>query len=295
MLHHSFSVDVEEWFDGLTQGRGTGYERRLQSQLDILLELLEQYETTATFFWLGSRALEYPKLVRRVEAYGHEIACHGLHHRPLYSMSPESFYAELDTATNILEEISGKKMAGFRAPYFSITKHSLWAFDILCQLGYKYDSSIFPIRHWRYGISGYSSEIHTMQTPSGELTEVPLPVRSFASLAIPRTGGAYFRIYPYWLTCSNIASAQEQGKSVVFYIHPWELDADHPVIHSSILETVPHYHSLEKTITKLHRLLSDFSFTSIAQALSEQSMATVSERRNNGYPITLTPLHGGLS
>jgi len=293
MLQHSFSVNVEEWFDGLTQGRGTGYERRLQHQLEILLELLEQYQTKATFFWLGSRALEYPKLVRRVLAHGHEIACHGLHHRTLYSMSPESFYEELHTATNILEEISGKKVTGFRAPYFSITKRSLWALEILCELGYSYDSSIFPIKHWRYGIAGYSPEIQTIETASGKLTEVPLPVRSFASLAIPRTGGAYFRLYPYLLTCSNIASAQEQGKPVVFYIRPWELDVEQPVVKSSILETLPHYHSLENTVTKLHRLLSDFSFTTIAGVLAEHPIAVL-EQRNTIQPISFIPIHGGL-
>jgi polysaccharide deacetylase family protein (PEP-CTERM system associated) len=293
MLHHGFSVDVEEWFDGITQGDTIGWERRLQGQLEVLLDLLEEYQTNATFFWLGSRALEYPKLVRRVEAHGHEIACHGLHHRPLSSMSPDEFYDELQTATNILQEISGKKIMGFRAPDLSITKRTLWAFEILCELGYQYDSSVMPITRWLTGIPGYSREIQRITTPSGKLTEVPLPVRSFASLAIPRTGGVYFRFYPYWLTCSNIASAQAREKSVVFQIHPWELDAELPKIKTSLVKRFTQYHSLERTTEKLHQLLRDFSFTTIAAMLSEHHFAAA-ERFNSIQYISFVPLHGGL-
>jgi polysaccharide deacetylase family protein (PEP-CTERM system associated) len=267
-MKHSFSIDVEEWFDGMTQGRDNGFERRLESQVNDLLNLLEEYSTHATFFWLGSRAKEYPWLVSRVASLGHEIGCHGFNHVPVYNLTPMQFRTETTAATAMLEDMTGKKVAGFRAPYFSITRKSLWALEVLAECGYSYDSSIYPIRHWRYGIPNHPSSIHTISTPSGNIVEVPMVVRRIVGVNIPCSGGAYFRIYPYALTASNILVMDSLGKSVGFNIHPWEIDPGHPRIKRSFRERIPHYYSLKRTEIKLHRLLSDFSFTTIANVLS---------------------------
>jgi polysaccharide deacetylase family protein (PEP-CTERM system associated) len=271
-MRHCFSIDIEEWFDGLSQGRDHGFERRLEKQVNILLDLLGQYDTRATFFWLASRAREYPALVRTVASLGHEIACHGFHHRPIYQMQPAEFRNEAGDAKLILQDIIKDKIAGFRAPYFSITNRSLWAIDILAELEYTYDSSIYPTRHWRYGIPNYPSEIQTISTPSGNIFEVPLAVRKIAGYPVPLTGGAYFRLYPYALTRSNISSSAARGKSIVFNIHPWELDADHPRIKSTLRERLPHYYSLGSTIPKLYKLFSDFSFITIGQMLENTAV-----------------------
>lgn len=266
-MTHGFSIDVEEWFDGFTQGSSVGYERRLRSAMDILIDLLEQFNTKATFFWLAGRANEHPDLVKQISQLGHEVGCHGLHHTPVYQSSCLDFRIDVSSATNILEDITGAKVRGFRAPYFSITKKTLWALDILADLGYEYDSSIFPMRHWRYGIAGYPSSIQTLSTPSGSIIEVPLSVRSSMGCMIPVSGGAYFRLYPYLLTQNNIRSLEKKGQQFIFYMHPWELDVHQPRLLRPTREQFPHYYGLNTTSPKLERLLTDFSFTTISTML----------------------------
>jgi polysaccharide deacetylase family protein (PEP-CTERM system associated) len=266
-MTHCFTIDVEEWFDGLTQGQGIGFERRLEQQIRLILDLLDEYNTRATFFWLASRGQENADLLKLVASLGHEIGCHGFHHRPVYQLTPVEFRTEAANAKQLIEGIIARQIVGFRAPYFSITDRSYWALDILAELGFAYDSSIYPTHHWRYGMPDFPCEIQTVRTPSGNIVEVPLSVRKIARYPFPITGGAYFRIYPYLLTKSNIASLDAQGKRIVFNIHPWELDTEHPRIQSSLRERVPHYYSLNSTIPKLHMLFSDFSFTTVRHML----------------------------
>ncbi len=264
-----FSVDVEEWFDGLYASRiSPRYESRLRSQLEALLDMLDAHQTRATFFWLGIRAKAHPDLVALSASRGHEIGCHGLHHTPIYDLSPKQFRRDLTEATNTICQQIGKPVTSFRAPFFSITSRSYWALDILCELGYKYDSSIFPINHWRYGIPGFKAQMQILTTGSGKIVELPLPVRTFGRNTIPLTGGAYFRIYPYRFTKHNLLRSLKQKGPIIFYIHPWELDAEHPRITGHSLRSIlPHYYRLESTQRKLEKLLQDFSFGSIQQVL----------------------------
>jgi polysaccharide deacetylase family protein (PEP-CTERM system associated) len=252
-MKHIFTVDVEEWYDGICDG-GTQIhlETRLRDQMEILLHLLRIHGTEATFFWLGKRAKEYPGLVKQCAEEGHEIGCHGLIHSQIDMLAPDEFRSELKVATSILSDITGKSIESYRAPYFSINRKNFHVFEILAGLGYKYDSSIFPIQHWRYGMPDFPCEIQTIQTASGSIVEFPLPVIRFGGINVPATGGAYFRIYPYTFTSRNIRSIERRKHPAVFYLHPWELDIDQPRIRSPWKISLPHYALLNSTIPKLH-------------------------------------------
>jgi polysaccharide deacetylase family protein (PEP-CTERM system associated) len=251
----------------------TSAERRLHHGLNSLLELLEESQAKGTFFWLGQAALDNPHLVKEVAKAGHEIGCHGLFHEFIYSMSPQRFRNDTKRAQEILTDLTGKPVTAYRAPYFSITRQSLWALDILAELGFRYDSSIFPVKNWRYGILDFKPEIQQILSSAGSIYEMPLSVRQVMGQNIPVSGGAYFRLYPYLLTRSNMLKAEREGRSVIFYTHPWELDPDHPQPSLHWKERLTHNINIRSTKTKLRRLLHDFSFTSLGDILENQILS----------------------
>jgi len=230
MIRHAFTVDVEDWYQGIpiAASAKASAERRLERGLTRLLDLLAARQCRATFFLLGPIAVEYPTLVRELAHAGHELGCHGWSHDLIYTMTPARFREETRRAATVIEDLTGQPVRAYRAAYFSITEPALWALDVLAELGFRYDSSIFPVRNWRYGIDGFDPSPQIVATPSGPIYEFPLSVRRIAGRNLPACGGAYFRLYPYWLTRSNIRAAQQQGRPAVFYLHPWELDPDHP-------------------------------------------------------------------
>lgn len=270
--HHAFTIDVEDWYHGAAdEVTRTSGERRLHYGLEKLLDILAKFEVKATFFWLGIAALENPRLVKQVASAGHEIACHGWVHDPVYSMSPQRFKEETQYARNLISDLSGQPVIGYRAPYFSITRKSLWALEILAELGFEYDSSIFPIKNWRYGISDFDPRIQQITTSSGTIYEMPLSVRRVLGNNLPVSGGAYFRIYPYAVTQQNFRAVEHNNQAAIFYIHPWELDSAHPPVPLSWKEKLTHSINLHATERKLDRLLSEFSFVTIRQILVELS------------------------
>ncbi len=268
---HAFTVDVEDWYHGTTdEDMKVCAERRLHYGLGTLLELLAEFEVKGTFFWLGQAALDNPHLVKQVAEAGHEIGCHGLLHEFIYNMSPQKFRSDTQRAQNILADLTGKSVVAYRAPYFSIVRKSLWALDILAELGFRYDSSIFPVKNWRYGIPDFEPQLQQIHTSTGSIYEIPLSVRQIIGQNIPISGGAYFRLYPYILTKNNFLAAEREGKNVVFYTHPWELDPDHPPLSLHWKERLTHNINLHSTKTKLRRLLQDFCFTSLGKLLENQ-------------------------
>jgi len=270
-MRHAFTVDLEDWFDGIpiaSESKARA-ERRLEIGTERLLGLLAEGGHRATFFVLSPIADSYPQLVRRIVAAGHDIGSHGLSHDLLYEMSPARFREETRRSIRTLEDRIGERVTSYRAAYFSVTPRSLWALEILVDEGIRFDSSIFPVKNWRYGIPDYSRRPLVVDTPGGPLLEFPISTRRLLGRNVPVTGGAYFRIFPYALTKQNIRALEEERMPVVFYLHPWELDPDHPFVWFRKRAMVTHYVSLDSTAGKLERLLSDFRFTTLAEVLHD--------------------------
>jgi polysaccharide deacetylase family protein (PEP-CTERM system associated) len=259
---HALTVDVEEWYHPLRFYCST--ERftasRLNVGMDRLLGLLDGAGTKATFFWVAELAKNHKSLIAALVAAGHEIACHGLKHdKMVYDQTPSQFRSETAAALGILRALSGCEVLGYRAPCFSITARTPWAADILSELGIAYDSSVFPIYNWRYGNAKAPVNPHLVGTRR-QLWEFPIGSRRVVGLNIPVSGGAYLRIYPYWLSSANIRHCEAQRRSIVFYVHPWELDPEHPYVRFHWKARITHYVNLRSTYSRLSRLLSEFKF-----------------------------------
>jgi polysaccharide deacetylase family protein (PEP-CTERM system associated) len=268
-VKHAFTIDLEDWYHGIpiAPERKAAAERRLHVGTDRLLDLLARHNAKATFFALSLIAHEHPEILRRISDAGHDIGSHGLSHDFIYEMSPDRFREETRSSVRDLEDCIGKPVRSYRAAYFSITRRSLWALDILAAEGIRFDSSIFPIKNYRYGIPDYSRRPTMVETANGPLLEFPLSTRRLLGRNIPTTGGAYFRIYPYLLTRANIRASEREGMPVVFYLHPWELDPKHPFVSFKRKAMMTHYANLRSTAPKLDKLLADFEFTTLGEVL----------------------------
>jgi polysaccharide deacetylase family protein (PEP-CTERM system associated) len=233
-----------------------------------LLEILEQAGVHATFFVLGWVAERFPDLVRRIHAAGHELASHSYDHGLVYDKTPDSFRDDLRRARAAIEQAAGVAVTGFRAPSYSVTTRSLWALDVLAAEGYTYDSSIYPIRHDRYGIPDWDRHIHKLDLPGGTLWELPGSTVRRAGMNLPVGGGGYFRLMPYGWTRWGIGRInQEEQQRAVFYIHPWEVDPDQPQLNGSAMSRFRHYRNLDRTEARLRRLLAEFRFGTISEVL----------------------------
>jgi polysaccharide deacetylase family protein (PEP-CTERM system associated) len=267
---NALTIDFEDWYQGLEipYSEWDKFEDRIEAAGDRLLKILDETGTKATFFMLGYVAERHPELVRRVEAEGHEIGTHGFSHSLIYKQAPELFQQELTRAIKYLEDLTGRKVLGHRAPFFSITKDSLWALDILGDLGIKYDSSIFPVLNYRYGIPDAPRFPYTIKGERHEFVEFPISTLKLPGFTMPISGGAYFRIYPYQVTKQAIKAVNRQGQPVTFYLHPWELDPDHPRIDVPRRIALTHYFNLGATERRLKRLLRDFRLAPMKEVLS---------------------------
>ena len=260
---HVFSIDVEDWYQGIEipMANWGEYESRIQKSMTLLLELMSSQGVSATCFVLGKVAENHPILVRRIHQNGHEIATHGYSHEKVYNLSPERFRKELRRSINLLEDITGEPVLGHRAPYFTITEESLWALDILAEEGILYDSSIHPVLNWRYGIPNADRTPTVIDTKKGyQLLEAPVSTFPLPRVNVPVGGGAYLRIYPYWLQRSLLKRLEKRGEHIGIYMHPWEVDPDHPRVDLPFRVGATHYHNLESTLPKLERLFQDFEF-----------------------------------
>jgi polysaccharide deacetylase family protein (PEP-CTERM system associated) len=273
---HVFTVDLEDWYHGLEIDTDDldGFAPRIERGMRVLLDLFSQAGVKATFFVLGRQAEQTPQLVREVADRGHEIACHGYSHRFVYCQGPDQFLTDLHRAKQLLEQITGAPVDGYRAPFFSITEQSLWALDILIDEGFIYDSSLFPVLNYRYGLPGAARMPGPVSTLSGRaIFEIPpstlrLPHPSLpVGVNIPISGGGYFRLYPYRLTWAFVKLLERERAGLVFYVHPWEYDAEHPRVRMPrAIAQWTHYLNLPRMTDRTRRLLSDFSFVSIREA-----------------------------
>jgi polysaccharide deacetylase family protein (PEP-CTERM system associated) len=283
---NAMSIDVEDYFhvsvfDGIVpRVDWAGMQSRVVANTERLLDLFAEYQVRSTFFVLGWVAERHPALVRRIAQRGHEVASHGYAHRLVYDQTPSAFRDDVRRAKDLLEGAAGRRVRGYRAPSYSITPRSLWALDVLLEEGYEYDSSIFPIRHDRYGIPVSDRHPYQIHRPGGSLTEVPGSTTQVGPLNLPVAGGGYFRILPYWWTRWGIARLNRtERRPAVFYLHPWEIDPDQPRLHAGRLSRFRHYRNLQCTETRLRQLLTDFRFDAVevlvAQAREEEGTASL--------------------
>jgi polysaccharide deacetylase family protein (PEP-CTERM system associated) len=272
---NAFTVDVEDYFhvaalaSAISRDSWATREYRVEANTERLLGLLAERGVKGTFFVLGWVAERSPALVRRIAQAGHEIGCHGFSHRLIYQQSPQEFREETTRAKTHLEDLLGQPVLGYRAASFSVTEESLWALDVLIDLGFRYDSSIFPIRHDRYGLPGATPEPSILSAPSGRtLVEFPMSAARFLGVQVPVSGGGYFRILPYWVTRAGLKQINERlGRPFTFYLHPWEVDPGQPRVKVGAFSRFRHYTNLARCEARLRRVLKEFRFTSMREAL----------------------------
>ena len=260
------TIDVEEYFQVsafesiVSPNDWSHMEFRVDQNTTKLLDLLAEYKVKATFFVVGWVAKKHPHLVKKISQQGHEIGCHSYKHRKVYDLTPDEFQQDTVRAKDIIEQVIGNKVSGYRAPSYSITKKSLWALDILEKTGFTYDSSIFPIHHDLYGLPGSPRFRYTI--PGKSLIEYPITTASVLGMRIPIAGGGYFRLFPYWFTKLMLKRVNKgESEPFLFYCHPWEIDPGQPRLNNAkLFSKFRHYNNLSKTNTRLRRLLQDFKF-----------------------------------
>jgi len=275
-ITHAMTVDVEDYFHVAAFNKVINPDEwekwpcRVEANTNKLLQLFADSNIKITFFILGWVAERYPELVKAIHAQGHEIASHGYSHQLIYKQDQNVFREETAKSKRILEDLAQVQITGYRAASYSITRKSLWALDTLAELGFTWDSSIFPTRHDNYGIPGSPEEPYRIVTTSGKiLTEFPLTTAKVFGQSVPAAGGGYFRQYPYALSRWLFERASNnQTKPQIFYLHPWEIDPDQPrVPNASWFSNFRHYTNLSRCLPRLERMIDDFQFGTISQSL----------------------------
>ena len=272
---NALTIDVEDYYHVsnfakvIPYKKWDSFESRVERNVERILQFLDRHGVRATFFVLGWVGERYPKVVLRIAEAGHEIACHTYSHQLVYQMSPEEFRRDTARAKAILEDLIQVPVRGFRAASYSIVEDSLWALDILVELGFTYDSSIFPVYHDRYGIPRWSRFPEKTLTPGGNrILEFPLSTLPVLGHNLPIAGGAYLRIFPSQLIEYGIHRLNNrEHRPAILYFHPWEIDEEQPHIPAGFLTTFRHYHNISKLLPRLERLLRRFSFGPVQEVL----------------------------
>jgi polysaccharide deacetylase family protein (PEP-CTERM system associated) len=285
---NAMSVDVEDYFhvaalsSAIDRGQWHAMEYRAEASTRRLLDLFEKEGIRSTFFVLGWVARRSPALIREIHDRGHEVASHGMSHKLVYDQSPKEFETETLESKALLEDIIGAPVIGYRASTYSITHRSMWALDTLVEAGFRYDSSIFPIRHDLYGIPDANPIPAPLATPKGaSIIEFPMSAAPFLGGKLPVSGGGYFRLLPYWLTRLGLRKLNlGLGRPFIFYLHPWEVDPAQPRIRAGLKSRFRHYNNLGKTEGRLTRLVREFKFAPVRDVLN--ALGLLDTRANSG-------------
>ena len=264
-MRNALTIDVEDYFqvsafDGhIAREQWAAQPCRVERNVDLILALLETHQARATFFTLGWIAERYPALVRRIVDGGHELASHGYAHRRASDQTRAEFSRDITLSKNLLEQLAGQAVKGYRAPSFSIAAGNLWALDSLQAAGYRYSSSIYPIRHDHYGMPG-APRFASRPTGEGGLLELPISTVRVLGRNMPAGGGGYFRLLPYAASRWALRRINSHdGRAGIFYFHPWELDPGQPRPAGIGIKTrLRHYLNLHRMEHRINRLLGDF-------------------------------------
>lgn len=275
---HAMTIDVEDYFhvsalaEVIPPEDWESQPSRVEKNTQRLLDLFDSHEVKSTFFVLGWVAERFPALVREIAQRGHEVASHGYSHQLIYNQTPDTFRQETQRSKDILEAIVQQPVEGYRAASYSITSRSLWALDILSEIGFKWDSSIFPVYHDNYGIPDTPSVPYLIKTSCGtQLIEYPITTANMFGLNLPAAGGGYFRQFPYAVFRYLFRRASESNSiPKLFYLHPWEIDPEQPQFsNASWLSRFRHYTNLDKCEDRLVRLMQDFDFGTISDSIRQ--------------------------
>ncbi len=275
-MKNILTVDVEEWFHPeALQHRfppetWPNQPARIEPLMERLLDLFEEHGARATFFVLGWVAEHHAPLVRQMVERGHEVATHSYGHRMADKLEPERFKEDLNRSIEILQDITGKNILGFRAPTFSVSKKTFWVFDVLAEAGLRYDSSIYPIWHDRYGVPQAPRFVFEVQTHKGaKILEFPMPTLRFFGKNFPFGGGGYLRLFPLRFTTMAIRHFNKSGHPAIIYMHPWEFDTDQPKVAMGRLQSLRHYGNIGRNFQKVTALLKSFKWTNFQNYLKE--------------------------
>jgi polysaccharide deacetylase family protein (PEP-CTERM system associated) len=273
---HAISFDVEEFFQ-VANLRGhfarddwDSVPPRLAIGMDRILDSLARQRAHATFFFLGWIAERHPQYVQRVLEAGHEVASHGYEHLFLWDMSREQLVDDLARTETALVNAGAPRPIGFRASTFTLTRKTWWAFDVLAERGYRYDSSVHPVRHPVYGVPDFEPGISRVETGAGTVVEFPVSTYRFAGRNLPVGGGGYFRLLPGALTRAAVRSLERKGRPASLYLHPWEFDPEQPRCPAPAFKKWRHYLNLERTLPRLDALLAQFRFGSLREVLEAE-------------------------
>jgi polysaccharide deacetylase family protein (PEP-CTERM system associated) len=274
---HALSFDVEEYFQvanlrgHFARGDWDGVPPRIEVGMHAILGALERHRARATFFFLGWIAEKHPALVRRCLDGGHEIASHGYEHLFLRDLGPDKLVDDLARTEAALTAAGAPRPIGFRASTFTLTRETWWAFDVLAERGYRYDSSVHPVRHPVYGVPDFEPGISLVRAKSGvEIVEFPVSTYPLFGRNWPFAGGGYFRLLPGALTRAALAGLERRGRAAAFYMHPWEFDPEQPRCPAPAFKRFRHYVNLHRTLPRLERMLARFRFGTMAQVIAEQ-------------------------
>jgi len=272
---NALTFDVEDYFHVsgfdqlISRSQWDDFESRVVPNTYRILAALERADTKATFFVLGWVADKHPQLIRRIHAAGHEIGSHGYGHHPIHELTPEEFRIDLCHGRDILQDLIGDRVTIYRAPDFSLTRHTAWALDILIDEGFIVDSSVDPTLHDHLGTDSDVSGPHRVCRAGGELWEFPMPTRRLLGYPLPVGGGGCLRLYPYRLTRHVLRGINSSRQPFVICLHPWELDPGQPRFAPGRWRAFRHYVNLHRTPARLAALLQDFRFGTIGEALSQ--------------------------
>lgn len=281
--YNMLSVDVEDWFHILDSPvvpslkEWNSLPLRAEKSMEMILTLLGETNSTATFFWLAWMAERFPELVKRCHDAGHEVASHGYAHVLAYEVGPSLFEKDLQRAKEVLEDIIGQPVYGFRAPGFGVTEKAPWAFDVIKSVGYTYDSSVFPASRGHGGLSSSPADPYYIKTSRGLLPEIPMTTVSFLGRKVSFFGGGYLRLAPIPLIKWGINKLHEQNRSLVVYVHPREFDPGHPRLPLSSIRRFKCYVNLDSTFPKLKWLCNEYKFCQLNE-LANELLALASEK-----------------
>lgn len=271
---NAMTVDVEDYFHvsafekQISPSDWASCKPTVDYNTRRLLDIYAEHNTKATFFTLGWVAQAFPQLIKDIHAQGHEIASHGSNHRRATTMSREELKTDIKDSVDLMEDLTGEKILGYRAPSFSIDKSNEWAFELLAELGFKYSSSTYPIAHDLYGTPDWPRFAY--KRPEGIL-EIPIPTVKKGDKNQGIGGGGYFRLYPYWLSKKRINKfLAEENAPYSFYFHPWEIDPNQPKVKNApLLSKFRHYVNLSSMEGKLISLLNDYNWSTMKEAYAE--------------------------
>jgi peptidoglycan-N-acetylglucosamine deacetylase len=278
-MKHAISFDIEDWFHIVDIpylediSKWDQLPTIVEEKTNLILDILDEFDTKATFFVLGWVANKYPKISKKIVSSGHELGTHSYWHRRVYQLTPDEFLIDLKESVDILEQQTGVKVKGFRAPSFSITPAAEWAFDVIKQVGLEYDASLFPAKR---GHGGYpcKQQSHLIITSNGMLPELPMSVSTLGPAKIPFSGGGYMRALPLWMIKKGFRLFENEGIPVVVYLHPRDFAPKQPVVKMPFHRKFKSYTGLSTTEGKLRALLKEFEFTTCEKTLKNELFKT---------------------